>query len=142
MQRLIKLLRIVSLVGALALPTSAFADGAENPAPIPEASGSTIGYPTPAAALDDLKRRPGVVITTQAGWTVANDKAAQTLWSFPPLGYPAYPAVVKRQLVQQGGAFFVKMAVLCNGSKQACDDLVRSFQALNAQMAASLKAGK
>jgi hypothetical protein len=140
MQRLIKVLRIVSLVGALALPTMTFADGAGNAAPIPEASGSTIGYPTPAAALDDLKKRPGVVITTQNGWTVANDKAAATLWSFPPPGYPSYPAVVKRELVQQGGAFSVKMDVLCNGSKEACDDLVRTFQELNAQMAASFQA--
>jgi hypothetical protein len=142
MQCLINLLRATPLMGLLALSALAFADGAGRAAPIPEASGSTIGYPTPAAALDDLKRHPGVVIKSQNGWTVADDEAAHTIWSFTPSDHPAYPAVVKRQLVQQGGGIAVKMDVLCNGSKAACDDLVRSFQALNAQIQANLKAGR
>ena len=104
------------------------------PAPLPEALTSSIGYPTVDAALVSIHAKAGVVFTTQGGWTIADDAAAETIWSFSPPGYPAYPAVVKRQIVQQGGAVSIEMSVLCEASKQPCDDLVRSFQQLNAQV--------
>ncbi len=107
--------------------------------PLPEASASTIGYPTVDAALAALHSKSGVVFTIQDGWTIANDAAAQTIWSFPPPGNPAYPSAVKRQLVVQGGATNLMMSVRCDASKKACDDLVRSFEQLNAALAASLR---
>ena len=108
-------------------------------APLPEASASTIGYPTVEAALAALHSKAGVVFTNQDGWTVAEDAATQTIWSFPPPGHPAYPAAVKRQVVEQAGAVSIKMSVHCGATKKACDDLVRSFEQLNAQMAASMR---
>ena len=109
---------------------------ASKPAPLPEAPGSTIGYPTVAAALAALHAKAGVVFTNQNGWTVASDEAAQTIWSFAPEGNPAFPAAVKRQFVQRDGATYLDMKVLCGASKEACDDLVRSFEQLNAEMTA------
>jgi hypothetical protein len=41
-------------------------------------------------------------------------------------------------LVENAGADNMEMSVICEATKRACDDLVRSFQKLNAQMAASL----
>lgn len=110
------------------------------PAPLPEQTGSSIGYPTVDAALADLHKRPGVTFSERNGWTVASDPATNTFWSFPPRGHPAYPAAVKRQLIQQGEAVSLQMSVLCGGPKAACDDLVRAFQQLNAQMSQALKA--
>jgi hypothetical protein len=107
--------------------------------PLPETQEASIGYPTVAAALSDLRSKRGVVITTQNGWIIANDSAATTIWSFAPTGNPAYPSAVKRQIEDRDGSAYVKMSVHCEASKSACDDLVRSFQALNAQMAQSLK---
>jgi len=107
--------------------------------PIPEQPSSTVGYPTVAAALKDLRSRPGVEISEQHGWTVANDEASKTLWSFPPLGNPAYPSAVKRQFVNADGGVSLQMSILCEASKAACDDLVRDFQTLNTQMIQSLK---
>ena len=107
--------------------------------PIPEQPDSTVGYPTVAAALQDLRSRPGVVISEQHGWTVADDEISKTLWSFPPLGNPAYPSAVKRQIVDANGGVTLQMSVLCEAGKAACDDLVRDFQALNSQMTQSLK---
>ncbi|HWE45190.1 MAG TPA: DUF4019 domain-containing protein [Caulobacteraceae bacterium] len=109
------------------------------PAALPEAKQSTIGYPNVDAALKDLHARPGVVISTDHGWTIATDEATRTFWSFPPPGHPAYPAAVKRWLVDDNGAVVLKMEILCQASKAACDDLVRSFQQLNAQMSASMQ---
>jgi hypothetical protein len=76
-----------------------------------------------------------VKFSTQRGWTVATDDASATIWSFPPAGDPAYPSAVKRQIVATpGGGSTVQTDVLCEASKQACDDLVRSFDQLNHQV--------
>jgi hypothetical protein len=104
----------------------------------PEQATSTIGYPTVAAALQDLHSRPDVVFSAPNGWTVANDKPSTTIWSFVPATDPAYPAVVKRRLVRDGDAFDIKMDVLCGGPKAACEHLVSQFEALNAEMKANI----
>ena len=61
-----------------------------------ESRTNEIGYPTVAAALGDLRNRPGVQISQQGGWTVINDAASATVWSFTPPGHPAHPSAVKR----------------------------------------------
>ncbi len=107
--------------------------------PLPESKESTIGYPNVEAALKGLHARPDVAFSVQNGWTIAVENASHTFWSFPPPGHPAYPAAVKRWLVQDGAGVDMKMGVLCEASKSACDDLVRAFQALNAQLSASMQ---
>ncbi len=58
-----------------------------------------------------------------------------TLWSFVPKDHPAYPAVVKRVMSQNGaGSWAVNMSVHCEAAKAACDQLVRDFDELNEQM--------
>jgi hypothetical protein len=110
--------------------------------PIAEQPQSTVGYPTAGAALTALHAKPGVEFSTQDGWTIATDAAANTVWSFPPERDPAYPAVVKRQLsAGANGAVDVHMDVLCAASKTACDDLVRAFERMNDEAQAQLKGG-
>jgi len=109
------------------------------PPPLPEAGAQTIGYPSVDAAMAALHSKASVVITNQSGWTVAEDTETQTIWSFPPAGHPAYPAAVKRQLVKKDGGVSLEMSVHCEASKQACDDLVRAFEQLNADMAAKVR---
>ena len=65
------------------------------------------------------------------GWLIATDEAAYTIWSFAPQGYPAYPAVVKRQVVPKGTGSVITMSVHCEASKSDCDDLVRTFSQMN-----------
>jgi len=103
-------------------------------APLPESGASSIGYPSVDAALAALHSKPGVVFTNQGGWTIADDDATQTIWSFSPPDYPAYPAVVKRQVIEKDGAVSIQMSVLCGASKQVCDDLVRTFEQMNARI--------
>lgn len=107
--------------------------------PLAEAPVSTIGYATVAEALRDLRARPGVGLTAQNGWTVAMDRAGPTLWSFAPVGHPSYPAVVRRKFVETSDGLSLDMAVQCEADKASCDDLVRSFQQLNAQMITDLE---
>ena len=99
--------------------------------PLPEKPDSNIGYETVAAALAGLRSRPGMVFTTEKGWLIATEEAAYTIWSFAPQGYPAYPAVVKRQVIPKGTGSLIEMSVLCEASKSACDDLVRTFSQMN-----------
>jgi len=106
-------------------------------APLPEDANADVGYPTVNAALAGLHARSGVEFSTNNGWIVATDKATATIWSFPPPGNPAYPSAVKRQIVSDPrGGSSIEMTVHCEATKQACDDLVRSFEQLNAQMKA------
>ena len=103
------------------------------------AKGSSIGYPSVAAALADLHSKADVKFSVQNGWTIADDRSHFTLWSFPPEGDPAYPSVVKRTAVQQGKGISMDMKVLCQSTQAACDKLVADFNALNERMRNSFK---
>jgi hypothetical protein len=119
----------IAALALLGLATSAAASSAQEP--LPEADESTIGYPSVAGALSALKTKPGAVVRTQGGWTVVDDKEASAIWSFPPPGDPAYPAAVKRVVIEDRGSVSIRMSVLCEATKVACDNLVREFQSLN-----------
>jgi hypothetical protein len=98
---------------------------------LPESTEGGIGYPSVAAALADLRSRKGMKFRTERGWTIAEDAATMTIWSFAPQGHPAYPAAVKRWIENAPGGAVLNMNVSCEASKSACDDLVREFQRMN-----------
>ncbi len=113
---------------------------AEGVQPIPEAIGATTtGYPSVEAALSALEARRDVQLSVQAGWIIVSDSSGPTLWSFAPKDHPSYPSVVKRQIVNRPDGAYVDMHIQCEAPKGACDDLVREFQALNEQMARTLR---
>lgn len=99
--------------------------------PLTESATSDIGYPDVATALAALRQKPGVTFTVDKGWTIATEQEPMTLWSFAPPGHPAYPAVVRRTVTEEGGSIKLGMSVQCEASKAACDDLVREFERLN-----------
>ncbi|MBV8912614.1 MAG: hypothetical protein JOZ05_06205, partial [Acetobacteraceae bacterium] len=70
-----------------------------------------IGYATPDEAFAALRVRPDVRFRRQAGWTVAEDRSNHTVWSFAPPGHLAYPAAVRRQLVERDGSMVVEVRV-------------------------------
>lgn len=100
--------------------------------PLPEMSSTEIGYPTVAGALASLKKRKDVEISTVREWTIIVDERNLTVWAFAPESYVAHPAVVKRTARSRAsGGSYIDMRVLCEGSKEACDQLVREFAAMN-----------
>jgi hypothetical protein len=103
---------------------------------------SDLGYSTVASALTGLQKKDGVRVSRQGGWTVIDDRAALTLWSFTPEGHPAHPAVIQRTIVEDQGNLFVQMHVLCEATKPACDNLVADFGKLNQQMTEDLRRRK
>lgn len=108
------------------------------PALVVAQEGSGIGYPTVGAALDALKARSDVSISVQGGWTIIEDGAHHTIWSFTPADHAAHPAAVRREVVQQNGAVAINMTALCQASKVACDKLMEDFATLNARMGKEL----
>lgn len=102
-----------------------------------QTSEGSIGYPTVAAALAALKARSDLNVSEQGGWTIVNDAANKTVWSFTPPGHPAHPTAVKRAVVEKGEAIHIDMSALCQADKSACDRLMDEFRALNQRMAQS-----
>jgi len=89
------------------------------------------GYPTVQAAFEGLKARPGVRMRVHEGWTIIDDTPNQTLWSFAPPEHPAYPAVIRRQIIEREGRKSVGMSALCQGPRAACDKLVEEMRAVS-----------
>jgi hypothetical protein len=120
---------LCTLLGVLGPATLA----ADQPSGPPSATpNSDVGYRTVAEALSDLKKRTDVQISTVREWTIIADKKNLTIWSFAPDTYPAHPAVVKRVVRPRAdGGSDIVMSILCEASKEACDNLVREFDAVN-----------
>lgn len=104
------------------------------------AARSDIGYASVAAALQDLPTKPGVTVSVREGWTIVDDAANSTLWSFAPVGHAAYPAVVKRTVMNRDGQTFLDMRALCQAKKAPCDALMAQFQQMNTEMQKSFAA--
>ena len=115
----------------LFLATSAFGQQVE--------SERGIGYPSVAAALEALKARGDVQISDHGGWTVVNDRTDGAVWSFTPPGHPAYPAAVKRKVLERDGQAWIEMRALCQAEKPACDKLMEEFNALNQRTIAEVE---
>ena len=107
-----------------------------------ESAHPTIGYPSVAAALAAVKANPNIKITTQGGWMVGDDERAGVIWSFAPFGYPAYPSVVKRVIVDKPDGIYIAMDVACEATKAACDKLVEDYKALNATIRSRVLKGQ
>jgi hypothetical protein len=117
---------ILSLFVLVAMTSQAVAETA----PPLETERSDIGFPDVASAWAKLSVRDDVEIRQENGWPIVVDNGSMTIWSFSPPDYPAYPAVVKRQVVPVGNVSDVRMSILCEASKEACDDLAIEFQRL------------
>lgn len=98
------------------------------------AQSASIGYSSVAEALADLKSRNDVIVEVSQGWTTITEANGLTIWSFTPSDHPAYPAVAKRVIFRDQEGWKIKMDILCEADKAACDQLVRDFEALNEQM--------
>ncbi|SFG75182.1 Protein of unknown function [Duganella sp. CF458] len=106
------------------------------------ATADSIGYTSAATALEALKARGDVTIAEDGGWTTADDKANRTLWSFTQPGHPAHPAAVRRTVVLENGQVSIKMHMLCQARKEACDSMLEEFRSMNAALQQSLSPPK
>ena len=95
-----------------------------------------IGYASPDAALEALRKNPAAQFSVTDGWTTVSlsDGGSIVTWSFTPKSHPASPAAVKRTMSQKDGAWYLEMKILCGGTKAACDKLNADFTQLNERM--------
>ena len=91
-------------------------------------------YATVAEALAALKARDDVTIAVSQGWTIVTEADGLTTWAFTPPDHPAHPAVVKRGLYKAQEGWQIKMSILCEGEKAACDQFVKDFEGINEQL--------
>ena len=103
------------------------------------ASAGGIGYKTPAAALADLKSKPGVTVREENNWIVLNDSENHTIWSITTEKHPAHSTAIKRTFVKRDGQLFSQMNVLCGASKETCDQVVAQFRQIDLDMREKLQ---
>jgi hypothetical protein len=119
----------LTIVPAILVATCACAQPAQSPADVRAPAEE---YPSVAAALEAIRSKSGVKLTIQSGWTVMQD--GSTAWSFTPPSHPAYPAVLRRSIVERDGAFAVKTDAMCEAEKSACDQLMAEVHELDRRM--------
>jgi hypothetical protein len=104
---------------------------------------NAIEYKSPQEAYAALSKKVGPEgRRDRDGWIAFDEKVADNtvLWVFVPQTHPAYPATVKRTVIENDGKLYIDMRILCGAQKSVCDDLVRDFTALNEQMRREIEA--
>jgi hypothetical protein len=115
-------------IAAVLVATCARAQPAQSPAAVRAPAEE---YPSVAAALEAMRTKSGVKVTIQSGWTVVQEPASTTVWSFTPPSHPAYPAALRRSIVEHDGAFVVKSDAMCEADNSACDQLLAEAHELD-----------
>ena len=89
-----------------------------------------IGYATVAAARKALLAKPKVIIEDHQGWTliIDEDGDAFTTWTFPPRTHPAYPSLLRRDVVAVNRAPTIVTHLLCEAGRRACDQFYALIQ--------------
>jgi hypothetical protein len=84
-------------------------------------------------ALARLRTDPDAQFHSEDGWTVvaSRENGRAVLWFFTPQGHFAYPAVVKRTVVDRKGIGFIDVAALCEAPQNACNRLLQEFRQSN-----------
>ncbi len=92
---------------------------------------SGIGYGSVRAARQALAAKPAVQTAEQRGWTIITDEQGNdfTTWTFVPRAHPAYPSVVRRDIVYKNGNPTLITRMLCEAARGACDALYSRLQA-------------
>ncbi len=63
-----------------------------------------------------------------------DEKSPTVMYTFTTKGHPAHPAAVCRKMTKEGDTLLLKMEVVCDGEKEACDKLRNDFNVMNAKM--------
>ena len=139
---------VFAFVAATGMSSVAFAaDDFVKPAPTPmpsagptvEAAQQFCGDPTGKAEelITRYSTQQGLKETYKSVDYVAysdDDKNPTVIYTFTTKGHAAHPAIVCRKQVKEGENLVLKMEIVCEGGKEACDKLRNDFNVINAQM--------
>jgi hypothetical protein len=84
-----------------------------------------IGFASVRAAYTALSARSDAIVDDQTGWTriALPGSDGLTVWSFAPRGHPAFPALVRRDVLSRDGVPTLVTRFLCEGRRAACETL-------------------
>lgn len=135
---------------AFALPVLAV-DDIVKPAPTPMPSaGPTVAAAQqfcgePAAKADELITRYSTAKNLKETYKSIDyvaysddEKMPTVVYTFTTKGHPAHPAAVCRKQSKEGENIVLRMEIVCDGSKDACDKLRNDFNVMNAKMQAEV----
>jgi hypothetical protein len=142
----LKTLSIASIAAAF-FSTAAIAEDFVKPAPTPmPTAGPTVAAAQqfcgdPAGKAEELITR----YTTQKGLKETyksidyvaysdDEKNPTVMYTFTTKGHAAHPSIVCRKQVKDGEFLVMKMEVVCDSTKEACDKLRNDFNVVNAQV--------
>jgi hypothetical protein len=137
---------MLAMLMAVAVP--AFADEPIvkiAPTPMPAAGPTTAkaeefcGDPSGKAEelIERYTTKPGLKQVYKSRDYVAysdDEKNASVMYTFTTKAHPAYPAVVCRKPVREGGNLVIKMSVVCDGDADQCSKLKNDFNVMTAKM--------
>ena len=91
--------------------------------------------------LEELKKRSEANFRNSQGWIIVNIDTAEekAIWSFTPESHPAYPSIVKREVIQKDGSIYIDTTGSCGAEKEICDKLVQDFIDLNNKVTEEVK---
>lgn len=110
---------LVPALAAFALHGPAFADAPQ----------TAVGYPSVDAARAALDANPEAEVEVIGGWTVYTVPEAPFVlsWVFVPEGHAGHPAVLRVQTLNNNGALYRDVRILCHTKKNVCDALLDEF---------------
>lgn len=90
-----------------------------------------LGFPSVQAAYTAVSSRPDVSVSEEDGWIRldSSTEAGLISWSFLPRGHPAWPAVVRRDVLARAGIPTLVTRFVCEGHRAACEVLYARLRA-------------
>lgn len=106
---------------------------------------SDIGYRTVQEAHESLANNPSASpdVEEESGWVmyVLQDADQLEIWTFPPVGSPAYPAAIRQEVVETEDAIDVQLHILCEAARQQCAQLEEEYVEFTSKLIESLSNG-
>ncbi|WP_271273842.1 hypothetical protein [Aliamphritea hakodatensis] len=89
--------------------------------------------------FDVLQRYPKSGLGVFEDWVIVkvNTPDEKAIWSFPPVYHPAYPAAVRRQIINSDGKIRIHTDMNCASPEDLCELLFRDFIAMSEQVLGS-----
>lgn len=83
--------------------------------------------------FDVLQKYPRSGLGIFEDWVIVKVDTAdeKAIWSFPPVYHPAYPAVVRREIINSEGSIRIHTHMNCASSEDLCELLFRDFIAMS-----------
>lgn len=89
--------------------------------------------------FDVLQKYPKSGLGIFEDWVIVKVNTAdeKAIWSFPPVYHPAYPAAVRREIINSDGRIRINTHMNCASAAELCELLFRDFIAISEQVLGS-----